>query len=104
MGRDGLAEWKSRGFKYNFVTLEVKNIIDADAIGNNPIYKNGELIGRATSGGYGFRVNKSIALAMINPDYNEIGKELEINILGKNYNCLIINESPYDEENIKIKA
>ena len=31
MGRDGLAEWKSEVLNI-IVTLEVKNIIDADAI------------------------------------------------------------------------
>ena len=48
--------------------------------------------------------NKDFLTRIDESIYNEIGKELEINILGKKYNCLIINESPYDEENIKIKA
>ncbi len=102
-GRNGLAEWKSKGFSYNFVTLEVNGIIDADPLGNNPIYYNGELIGRATSGGFGHRINKSLALAMISPKYNKVGNELEMNILGNIYKCVILNESPYDPENKRIK-
>ena len=40
---------------------------------------------------------------MINPEFIQIGQELEIDILGKNYPCEVIN-SPYDPENEKIKA
>ena len=104
LGRNGLAEWKSKGFLNSFITLEVRGVEDADAIGNNPIYHNGKLVGRATSGGFGHRINKSIALAMVNPDFCTLGNELEINILGKNYKCEVINESPYDPENKKIRV
>ena len=104
LGRNGLAEWKAKGFSNSFATLEIKNVQDADPLGNNPIYHNGKLVGRATSGGYGHRIDKSIALAMINPEFNKIGQELEIDILGKKYPCEVIKESPYDPENEKIKA
>ena len=63
IGRDGLAEWKSKGLSYGFVTLEIHNVKDADALGNNPIYLDGKVIGRATSGGYGHRIKKSLVLA-----------------------------------------
>ena len=99
-----MADWKSNGFSNSFVTLEIKDVEDADVLGNNPIYINEKLIGRATSGGFGFRLNKSIALAMIDPNFNVLGQKLEINILGKNYECVVINESPYDPENQKIRA
>ena len=46
-GRNGLAEWKAKGFSNSFATLEIKNVQDADPLGNNPIYHNGKLVGRA---------------------------------------------------------
>ena len=104
LGKAGLVDWKSNGFLNSFVTLEIKGVEDADALGNNPIYSNNKLIGRATSGGFGHRLNKSIALAMVNPNFNVVGQKLEINILGKNYECVVISESPYDPENKKIKS
>ena len=103
LGRNGLAEWKSKGFSNSFVTLEVIGVDDADAIGNNPIYFDGKLIGRATSGGFGHRINKSIALAMVDPNYSKVGDKLEINILGKIYKCEVIQESPYDPENKNLR-
>ncbi|MFL2813782.1 MAG: FAD-dependent oxidoreductase [Candidatus Puniceispirillales bacterium] len=103
-GRNGLAEWKSRGFLYGFATLEVHGVTDADALGNNPIYLDGRVIGRATSGGYGHRIQKSLVLAMINPSNIKIGLKVKIDILGKKFDASIIEESPYDPENEKLKA
>ena len=103
-GRNGLAEWKSRGFLYGFSTLEVHGVTDADALGNNPIYLDGKVIGRATSGGYGHRIQKSLVLAMINPSNIKIGMKVKIDILGNKFDASIIEESPYDPENEKLKA
>ena len=103
-GRNGLAEWKSRGFLYGFATLEVHGVTDADALGNNPIYLDGRVIGRATSGGYGHRIQKSLVLAMINPSNIKIGLKVKIDILGNKFDASIIEESPYDPENEKLKA
>ena len=45
--------------------MEVHGVTDADVLGNNPIYNNGTVAGRATGGDFGFRLNKSIALGMV---------------------------------------
>jgi dimethylglycine dehydrogenase len=104
IGRDGLAAWQEKGFSNSFVTLEVKGIEDADALGGNPIYSDGKLVGRATSGGYGYRVKKSLALAMLAPDLAAIGTCLEIDILGQRYDAVVIEESPFDPANEKLRA
>jgi len=104
IGRDALLEWKDRGFANTFVTLEVHDTTNADALGNNPIFHNGKNIGRATSGGYGFRLNKSLALAMVHPDFAKPGTELEMDILGTRHKVTVIEESPYDPNNEKLRA
>jgi len=104
IGREGLLSWQERGFENSFATLRVDNTTDADAIGGNPIYLKGELVGRATSGGYGFRVGASLALAMIKPAHAEVGKKLEIDILGNRYPAEIIDESPFDPHNEKLRS
>ncbi len=58
-GRTGLLEWHQRGFANRFVTLAVDGLEDADAIGNNPLYVHGRMVGRATSGNYGFRLEQA---------------------------------------------
>jgi dimethylglycine dehydrogenase len=86
------------------VTLEVHGVTDADARGSEPLYLGDELIGRATSGGYGWRVNKSLALAMVRPDLAKIGTELEIVILGERHKVTVIAESPFDPENNALRG
>jgi len=104
LGKDALLEWEKRGFDNAFVTLEVMDVNDADVIGNNPIYKNNEVVGRATSGGYGWRMNKSLALGMVHPDQSKVGNDLSIEILGKRYKCKVLNDSPHDSENEKLRS
>ncbi|WP_424947223.1 GcvT family protein [Candidatus Spongiihabitans sp.] len=99
IGKQALIDWQKRGAKNAFVTLEVHDVTDADARGSEGIYYRGELVGRATSGGYGFRVEKSLALGLVKPELATIGTELEIEILGKPRPATVIAESPYDAEN-----
>ncbi|WP_417516179.1 GcvT family protein [Minwuia sp.] len=103
-GRDALVAWQQKGFDNAFVTLEVHDVTDADALGNNPIYKDGKLVGRATSGNYGPRTGKSLALAVVAPEQSSIGNELEMTILDRKHRVTVIGESPYDPENEKLKA
>jgi dimethylglycine dehydrogenase len=105
IGRDALVEWQQRGFSNRFVTMEVHGISDADARGNEPIYnKKGKLIGRCTSGGYGWRINKSLALGMVRPEFGEEGSEIEVKILGDIYGATVVGESPFDPENSRLRA
>ena len=104
IGRDALVQWQQKGFQNKLVTLEVKEVKDADTLGNNPIYKGDKVIGRATGGNYGFRVQKSLAIAMVPPEFGEIGTELSMDILGKIHNVVVIEDSPYDPKNELIRA
>ena len=107
IGRDALVQGREKGLNWNFVTLEVHGVTDADSDvrGSEAIYdKKGNLVGRATNGGFGFRVNKSLALAMVRPDHSAIGTELEVKILGKHFAATVIAESPYDPDNNALRA
>jgi dimethylglycine dehydrogenase len=104
IGRDALLAWRERGFANQFVTLEVHDVTDADALGNNPIYADGRLVGRATGGNYGFRLEKSLALAMVRPEHSQIGTELEMTILDRRHPVTVIPESPYDPDNQRLKS
>ena len=99
VGRTGLLEWQARGFNWRFVTMEIFGIVDADARGSEPVYLGERLVGRCTSGGYGWRVDKSLSLAMVHPDMGDIGTELEVQILGERYRARVIPESPFDPGN-----
>ena len=104
IGRDALVQWQQKGFQNKLVTLEVKEVKDADTLGNNPIYKGDKVIGRATGGNYGFRVEKSLAIGMVQPDYAAVGSKLTMDILGTTYDVEVIQDSPYDPDNNFIRA
>ena len=104
VGREGLLAWQQRGFNNQFVTLEVEDLQDADPLGNNPLYFDNEMVGRSTSGNYGFRLGKSFALAMLRPDVAEEGNQVEIEILGERYGAKVVAESPWDPKNLRLRA
>ena len=103
LGRQALIDWQAQGFANQLVMLEVHDVEDADPVGNNPIYHDGELVGRATTGGYGFRLDRSLAIAMVRPELAAVGNELEMDILGRRHRVTIIPESPYDPDNKRLR-
>jgi dimethylglycine dehydrogenase len=104
IGLEALNKWREKGFENKLVTMEIHNVDDADVLGNNPIYENEKVVGRATGGDFGFRLGKSIALGMVKPDVATTGQKLKIDILGKMYDATILDDSPYDPENNLLRA
>ena len=93
-----------QGNKNRFVTLDIIDTEDADARGSEGIFKDGKLVGRVTSGGFGFRINRSLALGIVKSEFAEIDESLKVEILGKKYKARVISESPYDPENKVLKS
>jgi dimethylglycine dehydrogenase len=104
LGREALLAWRERGLANAFVTLEVLDVTDADARGSEPIYIGHDLVGRTTSGGFGWRVGKSLALAMVRPDLAIVGQSLEITILGHRHRAMVIADSPFDAANDALRS
>ena len=60
---------------------------DADAIGDEPVWHDGEVVGWITSGGYGHFVGKSLALGYIPSAIATATSGFEIEILGERRNA-----------------
>jgi dimethylglycine dehydrogenase len=103
LGREELLSWQERGMDNLLVTLEVENVEDADALGNNALIKNGDIVGRATGGGFGFRIDKSLALGMVKPELAEPGTRIDIEILGRSYPATVVPDSPFDPKNERLR-
>ena len=103
-GKDALLAWKARGLVNRLVTMEVLDVTEADARGSEPIWLGDDLVGRATSGGYGWRVGKSLALAMVRPDLAAPGTALDISILGRRRKAVVIPDSPFDPDNTALRS
>jgi dimethylglycine dehydrogenase len=105
IGRDALVAYKEAGVKWVFSTLTVSGNTDVDARGSEAIVDgSGALAGRVTSGGFGWRLGKSIALAMLKPEYAAVGTKLKIRILGTSYDAEVVEESPFDTDNALLRA
>jgi dimethylglycine dehydrogenase len=104
LGRDALLAWRDKGFANQLVTMEVEGIVDADPRGSEPVTRNGKSVGRTTSGGYGWRVGKSLALAMVHPEHAQVGTELNVQVLGQVYRATIVGDSPFDADNARLRG
>jgi dimethylglycine dehydrogenase len=104
LGRDALLAWRERGFANRLVTMEVQGVVEADARGSEPVTRNGSSVGRTTSGGYGWRVGKSLALAMVRPEFAAPGTDLDIQVLGERRRAIVVGESPFDPDNMRLRG
>ena len=77
-GKDALEKQLAAGVPHRFITAEVHGITDADPLGNEPLFCNGKMIGRATSGYFGHTIQKSLIIGYIKPEFATPGTEIEI--------------------------
>jgi glycine cleavage system aminomethyltransferase T/glycine/D-amino acid oxidase-like deaminating enzyme len=74
------------------------------ALGNEPVRIGGEVVGRVTSGGYGFAVERSIAYALLPPEIAEVGTRGEVEVFGDWVPCTVSSEPLYDPEGTRLKS
>jgi glycine cleavage system aminomethyltransferase T/glycine/D-amino acid oxidase-like deaminating enzyme len=74
------------------------------ALGNEPVRVEGQIVGRVTSGGYGFAVEKSIAFAYLPPDRAAIGTRGDIEVFGEWIGFEIAREPLWDPEGRRIRS
>ena len=82
IGKAAVLKEKAEGVTRKLSTFVV-DAKDADVHGDEPIWKDGEVVGFVTSGGYAHYVEKSVALGFTPPGMIADGAEFEIEILGE---------------------
>lgn len=75
---------------------------NADATGGEPIFRDGEGIGRVTSGAYGYSVGMSLALGYVKGA--QPGDAVEVMVLGKPHRAKILAEPPFDPRGDRLRA
>ena len=75
----------------------------AVALGNEPVRVGGEILGRVTSGGYGYTVARSIAYAYLPSEIAE-GAEVEIDIFGEWMPGVVAVEPLFDPTGERIRG
>lgn len=82
-----------------FATLVV-DAGDCDAPYMSTVWSGGEVVGETTSGGWGHRVEASIALAMLRADLARPGAEVEVEVYGERRPAVVQPDRPlYDPDN-----
>jgi dimethylglycine dehydrogenase len=103
IGKAGLEKQKADGVPRQLACL-VCEAEDADPWGYNPIFNRDEIVGMTSSGGYGHRTDKSIALGYVPPELSAPGTKLEVEVLGKKLAAEVVAMPLYDPNNEKMKA
>ncbi len=103
-GKAALQNEKQQGVTKRFVTLTV-DAGDQDAPYMSTIWHDGDVVGETTSGDWGYRTGKSIALGMIRPDLAQPGTKVEIDIFGQRRAATVQPDAPlWDPENERLRA
>ncbi len=103
-GKAALLNEQQQGVTKRFATLTIDSP-DYDAPYMANIWLGEEIVGEVTSGGYGYRVNASIALAMLRSDLHAVGTRLEVEIYGKRFGATVQADAPlWDADNARIRA
>ncbi len=103
IGRDAIIDEKEVVPRQKLVIMEIQ-AEDADALGYEPVLLDQQKVGYITSGGYGFTVNKSLAMAYIDTVSVDFDSVYEVPILGDNCSAKVLPEAPYDPQGSKMRA
>jgi len=102
-GRDALAAAKEAGLarRLRCLTLADPRVV---AMGSEPVRIDGEVVGRVTSGGYGYTVGASIAYAYLPVDRSTAGTEVSVNVFGNWVAGTVVEQPLLDPKGTRVSA
>ena len=103
-GKAALAAQKQAGVPKRFVTLTVDSAT-FDPPYMSTIWQDGVIVGEVTSGYFGHRVGKCVALGMLRSDLCVTGTVVAVEIFGQHYPAMVQDDAPlWDAKNERIRA
>jgi 4-methylaminobutanoate oxidase (formaldehyde-forming) len=103
VGREALLAAKERPLERKLACLVLDDPRSV-ALGSEPVRMDGEVLGRVTSGGYGYVVERSIAYAYVPAESAEAGRPVEVEIFGEWVAGTIADEPLWDPTGARIRA
>jgi glycine cleavage system aminomethyltransferase T len=100
VGREALARAPEPERLLRCLTLDDPRAV---ALGSEPVRIDGELVGRVTSGGYGYSVERSIAYAYVPAD-RDVGTRVEVEIFGEWVAGEVAPEPLFDPKGDRIRS
>jgi len=74
--------------------------VQADPLGSESVWYQGESVGQISSGGYGYDQGRFLAFAYISPALNIVGNEFEVLVMGEPRRAVIVEQCVYDPQNL----
>jgi 4-methylaminobutanoate oxidase (formaldehyde-forming) len=104
LGRDALLAEQAAGGPRERLRCLVLDDPRAVCLGGEPVRIAGSTAGRVTTGGYGHRVERSIAFAYLPTASSEPGTAVEVDLFGDLIPGAVVSEPLYDPENARIRG
>ena len=95
IGKEALIQARDAGARHRLTTFVVEPI-GADVIADEPIWRDGDVIGWVTSGGYAHYTGNSVAMGYVFAEAYDASAGYEIEIIGERRPARVINEALYD--------
>jgi 4-methylaminobutanoate oxidase (formaldehyde-forming) len=103
IGRDALGEASKSPPERRLACLVLSDPRSV-ALGSEPVRVDGETVGRVTSGGFGYSVERSIAYAYLPSGAVEAGQPVEVEIFGDWIAGEVAEEPLWDPEGERIRS
>jgi glycine cleavage system T protein len=103
IGREALLAARAAGPRRRLRCLVLEDPRSV-VLGNEPVRVGGRVVGRVTSGGYGYAVDRSIAYAYLPPDQAAIGTRGEVDVFGEWVGFEVVREPLWDPDGSRIRS
>jgi 4-methylaminobutanoate oxidase (formaldehyde-forming) len=101
IGRDALEAAGEPRRRLVCLVLDDPRVI---ALGSEPVRVDGSAVGRITSGGYGYTVERSIAYAYLPSDDAVVGRRVEVVVFGEAVGAEVSAEPLFDPTNARVRS
>ncbi len=103
IGKAAVLAERTQGVRRKLTTFVV-DAVNTDVHADEPIWKDGVIVGFVTSGGYAHWAQQSVAIGFMPPDMIAEGVEVEIEILGEKRPARVITQALFDADARYLRA
>jgi len=103
IGRAALEDQLANGSYSRLVTLKLPSR-DTSVIAYESVWKDGEIVGRVTSGGYSYYCEHDLAMALVPEELTKPGTPMQVKIHAELRDAEVIDTCAYDPTSARARA
>lgn len=105
LGKQAYLELMDRPAREQLVLMRVDTPHNADPVGGEPIFsRQGDYIGRVSSGGYSYTTDQGLALGFLRPEFCEPGTSIDVAALGLPHAGVVLGQAPFDPTGARLRS